>query len=135
MNFAADNPTFAELVKMESEIASDNAEADRMAYVINAAMRGHAKTTARFGSGTESTIWEAGNTMNGYRTEVTNQIANGDVFFGNFADLIIALWGGLDITVDPYSSSAKGGVRIVGFQDVDFILRNTASICYGKKPA
>ena len=68
-------------------------------------------------------------------TEVTNQIANGDVFFGNFADLIIALWGGLDITVDPYSSSAKGGVRIVGFQDVDFILRNTASICYGKKSA
>lgn len=135
VNFAADNPTFAELVKMESEIASDNAEADRMAYVINAAMRGHAKTTARFGSGTESTIWEAGNTMNGYRTEVTNQIANGDVFFGNFADLIIALWGGLDITVDPYSSSAKGGVRIVGFQDVDFILRNTASICYGKKLA
>ena len=135
VNFAADNPTFAELVKMESEIASDNAEADRMAYVINAAMRGHAKTTARFGSGTESTIWEVGNTMNGYRTEVTNQIANGDVFFGNFADLIIALWGGLDITVDPYSSSAKGGVRIVGFQDVDFILRNTASICYGKKSA
>ncbi len=42
------------------------------------------------------------------------------MFFGNFADLIIALWGGLDITVDPYSSSAKGGVRIVGFQDVDF---------------
>lgn len=118
---------------MESEIASDNAEADRMAYVMTAAMRGHAKTTARFGSGTESTIWEVGNTMNGYRTEVTNQIANGDVF-GNFADLIIALWGGLDITVDPYSSSAKGGVRIVGFQDVDFILRNTASICYGKKP-
>lgn len=135
VNFAADNPTFAELVQMESEIASDNAEADRMAYVINSAMRGHAKTAARFGTGTESTIWEAGNTMNGYRTEVTNQIANGDVFFGNFADLIIALWGGLDITVDPYSLSSSGGLRVIAFQDVDFILRNTASICYGKKSA
>ncbi|WP_180183696.1 phage major capsid protein [Acinetobacter sp. YH01020] len=133
VNFAADNPTFAEFVKMESEISSDNADTNSMAYVFNALMRGHAKTTARFGSGTESTIWEPGNTVNGYRTEITNQIADGDVFFGNFADLIIALWGGLDITIDPYSSSAKGGVRIVGFQDVDFILRNTASICYGKK--
>lgn len=135
VNFAGINPTFAELVQMESEISADNAEADRMAYVLNSTMRGYAKTTARFGTGTESTIWESGNTVNGYRTEVTNQIATGDVFFGNFADLIIALWGGLDITVDPFSLSSSGGLRIVAFQDVDFILRNTASICYGKKSA
>ena len=118
---------------MESEIASDNADVDRMSYVINAAMRGHFKTAPRMGAGTESTIWEPGNTVNGYRTEVTNQIEAGDVFFGNFADLIIAMWGGLDLTIDPYSLSAKGGLRIVGFQDVDFVLRNTESICYGKK--
>ena len=133
VSFAAVNPTFAELVKMESEIASDNADVNSMSYVINAAMRGNFKTTAKFGSGTESTIWEPGNTVNGYRTEVTNQIEAGDVFFGNFADLIIAMWGGLDLTIDPYSLSSKGGLRIVGFQDVDFVLRNTESICYGKK--
>ncbi|ODA12939.1 hypothetical protein BBP83_09345 [Acinetobacter celticus] len=133
VSFAAVNPTFAEMVAMESEIASDNADVDRMSYVINAAMRGHFKTAPRMGAGTESTIWEPGNTVNGYRTEVTNQIEAGDVFFGNFADLIIAMWGGLDITIDPYSLSAKGGLRIVGFQDVDFVLRNTESICYGKK--
>lgn len=131
--FGAVNPTFAEMVAMESEIASDNADVDRMSYVINAAMRGHFKTAPRMGAGTESTIWEPGNTVNGYRTEVTNQIEAGDVFFGNFADLIIAMWGGLDLTIDPYSLSAKGGLRIVGFQDVDFVLRNTESICYGKK--
>jgi len=131
--FGAVNPTFAEMVAMESEIASDNADVDRMSYVINAAMRGHFKTAPRMGTGTESTIWEPGNTVNGYRTEVTNQIEAGDVFFGNFADLIIAMWGGLDLTIDPYSLSAKGGLRIVGFQDVDFVLRNTESICYGKK--
>lgn len=133
VSFGAVNPTFAEMVAMESEIASDNADVDRMSYVINAAMRGHFKTAPRMGAGTESTIWEPGNTVNGYRTEVTNQIEAGDVFFGNFADLIIAMWGGLDLTIDPYSLSAKGGLRIVGFQDVDFVLRNTESICYGKK--
>ncbi|MFC3902554.1 phage major capsid protein, HK97 family [Acinetobacter marinus] len=129
--FTAANPTYAEIVNMESEIAADNADLGSMAYVFNAMMRGHLKTAPKFGTGTESVIWEAGNTVNGYRTEVTNQIATGDVFFGNFADLIIALWGGLDITVDPYSLSASGGLRIVAFQDVDFVLRNAASICYG----
>lgn len=134
VSFGKDNPTFAELVQMETEIAADNAEVDRMAYVMNATSRGYMKTTAKF-SGNESTIWEPNNTVNGYRTEVTNQITSGDIFFGNFADLIIGLWGGLDITVDPYSLSKSGGLRIVCFQDVDFALRNTESICYGKKSA
>lgn len=131
--FQSDNPNYEELVEMESQIAADNAEVDRMAYVLNALMRGHCKTTPKFGTGTESVIWESGNTVNGYRTEVTNQIENGDVFFGNFSDFIIGLWGGLDITVDPFSLSASGGLRIVSFQDVDFALRNNESICYGKK--
>lgn len=130
-DFAATNPTFAELVEMESLIAADNADIGQMGYVMNAAMRGHCKTTAKFGSGTESTIWEPGNTVNGYRTEITNQLAAGDVFFGNFSDLIIGMWGGLDLTVDTSSLSKSGGTRIVVFQDVDFVLRRVESICWG----
>ena len=133
-DFAAVNPTFAELVNMESLIAADNADVDRMAYVMNAMMRGHCKTTPKFGAGTEATIWEQGGTVNGYRSEITNQIATGDVFFGNFADLVVALWGGLDLTVDPYSLSKSGGLRLVVFQDVDFVLRRVESVCYGVKP-
>ncbi|MGQ3289034.1 phage major capsid protein [Sphingopyxis sp.] len=128
---AAGAPTYSELVAMESAIASDDAEADRMAYVFNAKMRGHCKTAPKFGAGTEATIWEQGNTVNGYRTEITNQIADGDAFHGNFADLIIAMWGGLDLTVDPYSLSKSGGLRLVVFQDVDFVLRRVESLCYG----
>lgn len=103
VDFAAVNPTFAELVAMETEVAADNADIAQMAYVGNARFRGHAKTTPKFGTGTESTIWEQGGTVNGYRSEITNQVAAGDVFFGNFADVIIGMWGGLDLTVDPYS--------------------------------
>lgn len=133
VDFAAANPTFAELVAMETEISADNADIGQMGYVMNARMRGALKTTPKFGSGTESTIWEPGNTVNGYRTEVTNQLATGDVFFGNFADLLIGMWGGLDLTVDPYSLSKSGGLRIVLFQDVDFILRRVESICWGSQ--
>lgn len=128
----AGKPTFAELVQMETEIATDNADVNSMAYVGNAAFRGYAKTTSKLSGGADQgLIWEPGGTVNGYRTEITNQIAAGDVFFGNFADLIIGLWGGLDLTVDPYSLSKSGGTRIVVFQDVDFALRRVESICYG----
>jgi len=132
--FAAVQPTFAELVGLESEVAADNADVDSMAYVANAKFRGHCKTTEKFGGSNGATIWEQGNTVNGYRTEITNQIVDGDVFHGNFADMLIATWGGLDLTVDPYSNSKKGRVRIVAFQDVDNGFRHNESFAYGAKP-
>ena len=135
VDFAATQPTYAELVQMETEIAADNADVNSMAYVLNAVARGAAKTTPKFPSGASvaaaGTVWEPGNTINGYRAEVTNQLATGDVFFGNFADLIVGLWGGLDVTVDPYSLSKSGGTRIVVFQDVDFAVRRLESFAYG----
>ncbi len=124
-------PTWGEVIQMETEISADNADVNSMAYVFNARMRGHFKSTEKFAGTSGQPIWENGNTVNGYRPEVTNQIGNSDLFFGNFADLIIGMWGGLDITVDPYSGSKKGRLRIVTMQDVDFVLRHPASFCYG----
>lgn len=136
VDFAATNPTYAELVQMETEIAADNADVNSMAYVLNAKGRGAAKTTPKFADGASvaaaGVIWEPGNTLNGYRAEVTNQVKDGDVFFGNFADLVVGMWGGLDMTVDPYSLSKSGGLRIVVFQDVDFAVRRVESFCVGR---
>lgn len=125
-------PSFKELVQMETEIALDNADVDNMSYAFNAAIRGYAKTTLKFPSVNGSqAIWEPGNTVNGYETDVSNQIASGDVFFGNWLDLVIAMWGGLELTVDPYSLSTSGGLRLIALQDIDINLRRVESFCYG----
>ena len=129
-DFAAATPTFAELVAMESEVAADNADVGTMRYLVNAAMRGGLKSAEKF-STTGQTIWEPGSTVNGYATEVSNQIASGDVFFGNFADLLIGFWSGLDLTVDPYAGATSGTVRVIALQDVDIAVRNAVSFCYG----
>ncbi len=129
---SANGPTYDEIVEMESEIAADNADVDGMAYMLNARMRGKLKTTQKFAGTNGAPVWEDGNTVNGYGTEVTNQIEAGDVFFGNFADLIVGMWGGLDVTIDPFSLSKSGGLRIVMFQDVDFVLRRVESFCLGR---
>jgi HK97 family phage major capsid protein/HK97 family phage prohead protease len=135
VDFAAVQPTYEELVAMETAIAMDNADVDSMAYIANAAFRGYAKTTLKFAGVPGGTIWEQGNTVNGYNTPITNQITTGDVFFGNYADLLIAMWGGLDVTVDPFTQATKGRIRIVNFQDFDFAARRAASFCFGQKPA
>lgn len=130
-DFAATNPTFAELVAMESELATDNADIGAMTYLFNPAQRGALKTTEKSSTSAGQFVWESGNTVNGYRTEVSNQVTAGDVFFGNFADLLIGFWSGLDLTVDPYSNSTSGTMRVVALQDVDIAVRNAVSFCYG----
>ncbi|MEO3480285.1 phage major capsid protein [Phaeobacter sp. CAU 1743] len=124
-------PTWEEVIQMESDISAANADVDRMAYVQNAKMRGHFKSTQKFSGTNGAPIWESDNTVNGYRGEVTNQIADGDVFHGDFANVLVGMWGGLDITVDPYTHSRRGRLRIVTMQDADYVLRHPAGLCYG----
>lgn len=68
--------------------------------------------------------------LNGYPVAITSQITAGDVFFGNFADLIIGFWGGLEVLVDPYTNSLSGTVRIVAHQSVDVAVRHPVSFAF-----
>jgi HK97 family phage major capsid protein len=129
-DFAATNPTFAEVVGIETEVATDNADIGSLAYLVNPAQRGAFKTTEK-ASSTGQFIWEPGNTVNGYRTEVSNQVTAGDVWFGNWADLMIGFWSGLDLMVDPYAGATSGTVRVIALQDCDIAVRNAVSFCYG----
>ena len=124
--FAAANPTFAEVVAMETAVAEDNALMGNLSYILPASMYGALKTTVK-DSGSGQFVVEPGGTINGYRSIVSNQVTAGDLYFGNFSDLLIGMYGGLDITVDPYTNSTSGTVRIVALQTVDVAVRHAVS--------
>ena len=126
--FAAANPTWAEIVAMESAVANDNALTGSLAYICRPADFGTLKTTEK-ATGTAQFVVSPDNTMNGYNVVRSNQVTSGDFYFGNFADLLIGMYGGLDITVDPYALSTSGGVRIVALQTVDVAVRHAVSFC------
>jgi HK97 family phage major capsid protein len=130
VDFAGATPTYTEIVAMESAVAADDADIEGMKYLVNASMRGALKTAEK-ASGYPAYIWEPGNTVNGYNALVSNQIATGDIFHGNFNDMIMGFWSGLDLLVDPYTGSKEGNVRVVGHQDVDVCLRHVESVCRG----
>lgn len=128
-SFAAAIPTFAEVVALETAVAQDNALLGNLAYITDAGTFGGLKTQTK-DAGSGQFVVEPGGTMNGYRSIVSNQVTSGDVYFGNFADLLIGMWGGLDITVDPYTASTSGTVRIVALQTVDVAVRHAESFAY-----
>lgn len=136
MAFAGAQPTYAEIVDMETTIALANADAETMMYKARADFRGYAKQTLKFpGVNGSATLWEPGDTVNGYKCPISQQISSGDVFMGNWSDIIMGMWGGLELMVDPYSNSTSGGIRVVTFQDVDWACRQTAAFIVGSKPA
>jgi HK97 family phage major capsid protein len=126
--FAAANPTWAEIVAMESAVANDNALTGSLAYICRPADFGTLKTTEK-ATNTAQFVVSPDNSMNGYNVVRSNQVTSGDFYFGNFADLLIGMYGGLDINVDPYALSTSGGVRIVALQTVDVAVRHAVSVC------
>ena len=128
-NFGLATPTFAEVVALESDVATANALAGSPVYLMNAAMRGGLKTKAK-DAGSGLFVME-GDLVNGYRGVLSNQVASGDLWFGNFADLIIGYFSGLDLMVDPYTHSTSGTVRVVAMQDVDIAVRHPESFTRG----
>jgi len=129
-NFAAANPTFAEVVTLETAVAEDNALTGNLSYILPASMYGALKTTEK-ATNTAQFVVEPGGTMNGYNAIVSNQATAGNLYFGNFSDLLIGMFGGLDIVVDPYTASSAGTVRIVALQSVDVAVRHAVSFAFG----
>lgn len=128
---------WARLVALETEVAVDNADVGRLAYIVNARTRGKLKTTLK-ASGTGIYLWgEGGEPLNGYPAYVTNQVRSdltkgtgsnlSAAFFGNWGDLLLGMWGTLDLLVNPYSLDTTGAVRVTAFQDVDVAVRRPES--------
>jgi len=116
-------PTFAEVVEMESEIAAANADIGVMQYVLPAKMRGAFKTTKKFSTtSADNTIWEPGNTVNGYGAIVSNQVEDGDLFFGVWNQVIAAVWGGTEVLSEREVSNRQ--VNIAVFHDMDIAVRH-----------
>lgn len=132
--FAGATPTFAEVVAMETAVAEDNALLGNLAYILPASMYGALKTTAKDAGSGQFVVGPDGQ-INGYNAVVSNQVTAGDLFFGNFADCLIGMYGGLDIVADPYSNSTSGTVSVTALQTVDVAVRHAVSFAYNNDGA
>ncbi|WP_077393526.1 phage major capsid protein [Comamonas kerstersii] len=130
-------PTWEHIVGLETAVSVANADVGTLAYLTNAKVRGKLKTTSKV-SGQNGFIWENGDTpLNGYRAAVTNAVPSNitkgtatncsAAIFGNWADLVIGMWGSLDLTVDTITLGTSGAVRVIALQDVDIAVRNAES--------
>jgi HK97 family phage major capsid protein len=136
-------PDWADSVNLWSAVAQDNADAGSLGYLTNSKVIGKLMQTEK-ASGTAQFVCkdfpdaEGMTAIGGARCGVSNQVPStltkgtsssvcSAIIYGNWADLIIGMWGGLSLTVDPYTGATSGTVRVVVLQDVDIAVRHAES--------
>jgi len=133
-------PTFGKLVDMVTEVAKDNALAGSLAFVTTPGMAGKLSQTVIAASTDTRMIWGGSLTdglVAGYRGVATNQVSavlgggsnEHGILFGNWEEIMIGLWGAMEIVVDPYALKKQGMVEITSFQLVDIAARHAESFC------
>ncbi|OJW77984.1 phage major capsid protein [Thiobacillus sp. 65-1402] len=142
-------PTYDHMVDLESAVANANADNGNLAYLTNTKVRGKLRKTQEFASTNGKAVWTSmagqrgvGEVL-GYEAFTSNSMpSNLDkgtstgvcsaIAYGNWADLIVAMWGGLDIMLDPYTGATSGTRRVIALQDLDVAARHAASFAVMK---
>ncbi|NTV26854.1 MAG: phage major capsid protein [Chlorobiaceae bacterium] len=133
-------PTYGNIIDMETAISEDNALVDgaSLAWILHPTLVGYCKKTSIETGDATKIISKDETGLIGYpRYPSTNAIYNSikRMVLGNWSDLLIGFWSGLDVIVDPYSSSTDGTLKLVIFQDCDVALRHPESFCISVNPA
>lgn len=133
--------TWAKVVDLMKEVEIDNGLGQ--AYLTNPKVKAALQTTARQASGVEGNfIMQSGaGELNGYPMAVTTNVPSdltkstgtdlSALIFGDFSKLAIASWGGMELTVDPYSGATAGLTNMIlnAYIDVNLLHPEAFAVC------
>jgi HK97 family phage major capsid protein len=129
---------------MVSKVEQDNAILNDASckFIGNPKVTAKLRTTPKQGSGVEGNfILNPDDSMLGYdylsSTLVPSDLTKGNasnlsaMVFGDFSQLMLGFWSGVDVIVDPYTGSTAATTRLAFFQDLDIALRHddAFSVC------
>lgn len=115
---------FAALVNKESDVEDANVIGE-CKYILSNKAKAALRSMSK---GTKSTqlVYENGS-VDGTVALNTSNVAGKNYVYGDFSNLSIGAWGGVDLTVDPYTKAGDGMIRIVVNMYVDAkVLRKEA---------
>jgi len=134
-------PVWADVVNLMKAV--ENANGEGVAYLTNPLVKAKLQTTPRQSSGVEGNfIWPAGGAeLNGYpvatSTLVPSNLSKGSsstlsaAIFGDFSKMALASWGGMELTVDPYSGATAGLTNVVlnAYMDCNLLQPTAFAVC------
>lgn len=117
---------FAGICDLEADVEDANVYGD-CCYIMSNKAKSALRSMIKGTNGT-GMVYENGE-VDGTKAFNTSNVADKLYVYGDFSNLAIGSWGGVDLTVDPYTKAADGQIRIVVNMYVDAaILREEAFV-------
>lgn len=128
-------PTYAKIVDLIKAVDVSNAMGGNPSFLTNPKVIAKLRTIAKQSGGAEGNfIMEAASDILGYNvastTLVPSNLSKGTgsnlsaAIFGDFTNVMLGFWSGVDVVVDTASLSTSGGTRLAFFQDLDVAIRH-----------
>lgn len=102
--------TFADVCTLESTVDDSNVMGE-CAYIVSNKAKANLRNMAKSTKSTEL-VMQNGEIDGTPVYNTSNVGAEYGVAYGDWSNLVIGQWGGIDLTVDPFSQATKGCVRV-----------------------
>ena len=130
--------TYSATIDMIKEVAQDSALKGSLGYAVTPEVVYQMRKTPKVSSTDSVMIMDNADILNGYKVYQSSQLPKDltkgtlsgtahAMIFGNFQDLLIGYYSGLDVLVDPYTGSSAGTVRLNFFTGMDVAVRHAES--------
>lgn len=127
-------PSYANVVDLEASIEDSNGDVGPQTLITTPKIKKLLKLTQEFSGTNGVPVWGRDNNVNGYPALSTKQVPGNltkgtssgvchALIQGAFQELMIGMWGALDLLVDPYSLKKKGIIEVTTFELADVATR------------
>ena len=131
----AANIAWSDIIGLETSVDSANASLDSAAYLMSTGLYGDLKSIVKASGEGAGFLLDSDKKLNGYAADRSNNVAASHIAFGDWSKFVIAQFGNIRLTIDPYTLAADDCVRIVVNALMDGGIRYPGAIAVKKVAA
>lgn len=120
--------SFADICTKEAEVEDANVIGD-CKYILSNKAKAALRAMAKSSKSTQL-VFENGE-IDGTEALNTSNVSEKKYVYGDFSNLAIGSWGGVDLTVDPYTKAGDGQIRLVVNMYVDAVVLRPEAFATG----
>jgi HK97 family phage major capsid protein len=120
------------MVDLQGAVMNAKVDPASCGWFMNPKSRAKALKTQQFAGTSGANVYEATLAIGqiGVSTHVPSNLSKGAsngicsaLIYGDASQVVIGMWGGLDLMLDPYTNANYGGKRVIAFLDCDVGIR------------
>lgn len=123
------NLAWAGVCAMEEAVTLKNASDAALVWVAHPDVRKLLRQREQIANGGRP-IWD-GSQIAGHRAMVSTNVPSGTLLVGDFSNVTIVLWGGIEVLVNPFATNAfkEGAVELGVFLAMDVVVNYPFAFC------